>query len=61
MATLAEVTAKLATQGITLKVVRQYHATVNRGRIYRQDPARRTQLKRGSTITLWVSKGKKPK
>jgi beta-lactam-binding protein with PASTA domain len=60
MTTLAELRAKLADQGITLTVIRAFHATVRKGIVYRQDPPKNTILRSGMTLTLWISKGKKP-
>ncbi len=60
MATLAEARATLAKIGCTLTVIRAYHATVRKGRIYRQDPPKRTILRKGMAVTYWVSKGRRP-
>lgn len=66
MATLAQARAKMSKLGVTLKVVREYHATVKKGRVIRTIPKAGTWLydplkpPAVVTVTLYVSKGKKP-
>lgn len=56
----------MATPEIRTKIVRQYHATVKKGRVIRTIPKAGTWLydplkpPAVVTVTLYVSKGKKP-
>lgn len=58
--TKANAKALLEGQGFKVTVREEYHATVASGNVIRQSPAAGTSQAVGTTITVYVSKGKQP-
>jgi penicillin-binding protein 1A len=57
---LDDAIAYLKEKKISVRTVNVYSETIPKGRIVRQDPAAKTYIKEGSTVTLFVSLGPEP-
>ena len=56
--TLDYVQAALASHDIKCEVVEEYSDDVEEGKVIRTDPEAGTELEKGATLTVYISKGK---
>ena len=58
--TSAAAKTALENKGLKVKIIEQYSDTVGKGKVISQSPNSDSSLARGSTVTIYVSKGKQP-